>query len=192
MNKLQKIIFIFLTFLHVPGFAEVKSAIFAGGCFWCMEPPFDSIKGVISTTAGYIGGTKASPTYEDVASGSTGHREAVKIQYESKEITYAQLLEVFWKNIDPYDKRGQFCDKGEQYTSAVFTNDPAEKAEFEKSKPKGRRVVVTELLPETTFYRAEENHQDYYKKNPIRYKFYRYNCGREQRLRELWGKRSRL
>lgn len=192
MSKLIIFILIFCSCFSAKVFAQVKTAIFAGGCFWCMEPPFDSVNGVISTIAGYTGGTKSNPTYEEVLTGTTGHREAVKVTYDSKVVTYTQLLEVFWKNIDPYDKRGQFCDKGEQYTSAVFTNDPQEKAAFEKSRPKGRRIVVTELLPESVFYPAEDNHQDYYKKNPIRYKFYRYNCGREQRLRELWGKRSRL
>lgn len=183
---MKKYLLTFSLFLLCSGLAIADTAVFAGGCFWCMEPPFDALKGVLATRSGYAGGTKVNPSYEEVSSGSTGHLEALEVTYDPKIISYAQLLKVFWQNIDPYDKDGQFCDKGEQYTSAVFTSKESERALFLKSKPKG--AVVTKLLPGTVFYPAEEYHQDYYKKNPIRYKFYRFNCGRDQRLKEIWGK----
>lgn len=169
---------------------HADTAVFAGGCFWCMEPSFDKISGVTKTTSGYAGGTKANPTYEEVSSGLSGHIEVLEVTYDPKLVTYSQLLKVFWENIDPFDKQGQFCDKGEQYKSAVFTSKPEEIKEFEKSKPAGKGEVVTALLPSKPFYPAEEYHQDYYKKNPIRYKFYRFNCGRDKRLQEIWGKTS--
>lgn len=174
--------------LLLSGVTELRAetAIFAGGCFWCMEPPFDAIKGVTATRSGYTGGMKANPTYEDVSSGASGHREVLEVTYDPKLVSYAELLKVFWKNIDPFDKDGQFCDKGEQYTSAVYFNKDSEKIEFEKSKPKGD--VKTVAIKAKTFYPAEEYHQDYYKKNPVRYKFYRFNCGRDKRLNEIWGK----
>lgn len=180
--------FFFLIFATFPS-ARADIAVFAGGCFWCMEPPFDSIKGVTQTRSGYAGGSKPNPTYEEVSSGSSGHREVMEVTYDPKIVTYAQLLKVFWLNVDPFDKYGQFCDKGEQYTSAVFTSKVEEKLEFEKSKPKDKGEVQTLLLEAKPFYPAEEYHQDYYKKNPIRYKLYRFNCGRDKRLKEIWGKR---
>jgi peptide-methionine (S)-S-oxide reductase len=183
--KKQLLLFILLVSFHS---ASADTALFAGGCFWCMEVPFDSLMGVISAKSGYTGGLKVNPTYEEVSSGTTGHREAVEVTYNPKIVTYAQLLKVFWENIDPIDKDGQFCDKGEQYTSAVFTNNEAEKKAFELSKPKGLGIIATKLLPAGAFYPAEEYHQDYSKKNPIRYKFYRYKCGRDKRLKEIWGK----
>lgn len=169
-------------------------AIFAGGCFWCMEPPFDKLDGVLSTTSGYIGGTKADPTYQEVTAGRTGHYEALQIEYDPARIGYDRLLEVFWRNIDPIDPTGQFCDKGPQYRSAIFAVDEeqrrlaeASKAQLDRSgKLPGR--VVTEILPATRFYAAEDYHQDYYRKNPGRYTFYRWNCGRDGRLQQLWGK----
>jgi peptide-methionine (S)-S-oxide reductase len=132
---------------------------------------------------GYSGGTKENPTYEETSKGGTGHREVIEVNYDSKKISYADLLKIFWVNIDPYDQAGQFCDRGEQYTSAVFYNSEQEKSDFEKTKPKGK--VETLLLPVKKFYPAEEYHQSYYIKNPIRYKFYRYNCGRDKRLKEI-------
>lgn len=170
-------------------------AVFAGGCFWCMQPPFDKLKdrGVISTRLGYTGGTKDNPTYEETSSGTTGHREAIEVTFNPNKISFKELLNVFWKNVDPHDSKGQFCDKGEQYTSAVFYTSEAQKQDFEASlkdlEKHGiqRQKVATALLPFKKFYEAEEYHQSYYKKNPIRYKLYRYNCGRDKRLKEVWG-----
>jgi peptide-methionine (S)-S-oxide reductase len=166
-------------------------ATFAGGCFWCMEPPYDELEGVISTTSGYIGGTKKSPTYEEVVTGSTGHAEAVQVTYDPKKISYERLLEVFWRNIDPLTANAQFCDSGNQYRAAIFYHDETQKQHAEASKKRVqsrfKQPIVTEIVRAAEFYPAEDYHQDYYKKNPIRYKVYRYGCGRDQRLQELWG-----
>jgi peptide-methionine (S)-S-oxide reductase len=170
---------------------KTAAATFAGGCFWCMEPPYDEIDGVISTISGYIGGTKKNPTYEQVTTGTTGHAEAVQITYDSSKVTYEKLLVVFWRNIDPLTANAQFCDHGSQYRSAIFYHDETQKRLAEKSKQtvqqRFKQPVVTEIVPATQFYAAEDYHQDYYKKNSIRYKIYRYGCGRDQRLEELWG-----
>jgi peptide-methionine (S)-S-oxide reductase len=156
-----------------------------------MEPPYDELEGVISTISGYIGGTKKKPTYEEVSAGTTGHAEAVQVTYDPKKITYQKLLDVFWRNIDPLTANAQFCDSGSQYRSAIFYHDESQKALAEKSKnslqARFKRPIVTEIVPASEFYPAEDYHQDYYKKNPIRYKTYRYGCGRDQRLKELWG-----
>lgn len=168
-------------------------ATFAGGCFWCMEPPFDKLDGVISTTSGYTGGDKPNPTYQEVSAGGTGHAEAVEIVYEPGKVSYERLLEVFWHNIDPLDAAGQFCDKGTQYRSAIFVHDEAQRRAAEASKKaieqseqlSGR--IVTEIVPAATFYPAEDYHQDYYLKNPVRYRYYRYACGRDARLKAVWG-----
>jgi peptide-methionine (S)-S-oxide reductase len=168
-------------------------AIFAGGCFWCMEPPFDAVPGVVSTTSGYTGGSVADPSYEQVSSGTTGHREAVRVEFDPKRVTYAKLLDVFWHNIDPTDAGGQFCDRGTQYTSAIFYGDDEQRAEAEASKRQleasGRLAgpVATAILPAGPFYAAEEYHQDYYEKNPLRYRFYRSGCGRDRVLERIWG-----
>ncbi len=169
-------------------------ATFAGGCFWCMEPPFDALEGVTSTTSGYTGGSKKNPTYEEVSAGGTGHAEAVRVVFDPAKISYRQLLEVFWRNIDPTTKDRQFCDVGSQYRTAIFYHDEGQrrqaeesKREIERTKP-FREPVVTEIVPAGEFTPAEEYHQDYYRKNPIRYKFYRAGCGRDRRLEELWGK----
>jgi len=175
------------------GGGERAVATLAGGCFWCMEPPFDALEGVISTTSGYTGGHTKDPTYEEVSAGATGHAEAVQVVFDPKKVTYAKLLEVFWQNIDPLDQAGQFCDKGRQYRSAIFTHDDEQRRLAEQSKnalEDSRRFswpIVTEIAPASPFYHAEEYHQDYYRKNPVRYKFYRWGCGRDQRLREVWG-----
>jgi len=176
--------------------AMQATAIFAGGCFWCMEPPFDKLDGVISTTSGYTGGDKKNPTYKEVSSGGTGHAEAVQIVYDPQRISYAELLDVYWHNIDPTMANGQFCDWGDQYRSEIFYHTPEQqhlaeqsKAALEELKP-FKEPVVTAISKATTFYPAEDYHQDYYLKNPLRYKFYRYGCGRDQRLEELWGKES--
>ena len=177
----------------VPAVAQERAkATFAGGCFWCMEPPFDKLDGVLSTTSGYTGGQKVKPTYEEVSAGTTGHTEAVEIVYDPRKITYAQLLEVFWRNIDPTTPDRQFCDVGSQYRAAIFFHDETQGRLAEQSKQAAaerlRRPVVTQVVPAAPFYVAEEYHQDYYKKNPIRYRFYRTQCGRDQRLETIWGK----
>ena len=168
-------------------------ATFAGGCFWCVESDFDKVPGVLSTTSGYIGGTVANPTYQQVSAKSTGHAEAVEILYDPTKVTYEQLLAKFWHSIDPTTKDRQFCDSGSPYRSAIFTHGDEQMAaakkslaELEKSKP-FKEPVVTQIVPATAFYAAEEYHQDYYKKNPIRYTYYRTSCGRDARLAELWG-----
>ena len=172
---------------------ETKSAIFAGGCFWCMEHPYDEVEGVISTTSGYTGGYKDNPTYRQVSNGGTGHTEAVKIVYDPKKVSYEQLLKIFWRNIDPLVTNRQFCDHGTQYRSGIFYIDEEQKRLAQKSKTalnKSKALdgkVLTEITAATRFYPAEDYHQDYYIKNPIRYKVYRYNCGRDKRLKELWG-----
>lgn len=171
---------------------QLAKATFAGGCFWCMEPPYDKLDGVISTTSGYIGGTKKNPTYEEVSAGGTGHAEAVQVVYDPSKVTYAKLLEVFWHNIDPVAVDQQFCDHGDQYRSAIFFHDAEQKRLAEQTRAQvGKKFleknVATQIAPATTFYPAEEYHQDYYKKNPIRYKYYRTSCGRDARLRQIWG-----
>lgn len=177
-----------------PDFSEkLEKATFAGGCFWCMEPPFDKIDGVISTTSGYTGGNEKMPTYEQVSSGKTGHYEAIEIVYDPEKVTYETLLEVFWKNIDPTQANGQFVDIGKQYLSAVFYHDENQKKLAEASKEKldksGKfsKPIVTEILPAGEFYPAEDYHQDYYLKNPIRYKYYRFGSGRDQFLNKTWN-----
>jgi peptide-methionine (S)-S-oxide reductase len=177
-----------------PGAARYETATFAGGCFWCMEPPFDVIPGVISTTSGYTGGHKQNPTYEEVSAGGTGHAEAVEVVFDPAKVTYAQLLEVFWKNVDPVTPNQQFCDVGSQYRSAIFYHDNEQKRLAETSKKtletsgRFKQPIVTEIVAASAFFRAEDYHQDYYKKNPVRFRFYKYGCGRERRLEELWGK----
>lgn len=171
-----------------------EKATFAGGCFWCMEPPFDRLDGVISTTSGYIGGHTPKPTYEQVSAGRTGHTEAVQVVYDPAKVSYERLLEVFWMNIDPTVRDQQFCDVGSQYRSGIFYHGEAQKRLAEASKAalmKSRPFkgdIVTEVTAASEFYPAEEYHQDYYLKNPVRYKFYRTNCGRDARLKQLWGK----
>ncbi len=169
-------------------------ATFAGGCFWCMEEPFDSLPGVISVTVGYTGGTVRNPTYEQVSAGGTGHAEAVQIVFDPSGTGYDKLLEIFWHNTDPTVRDRQFCDKGSQYRPAIFYHGEEQrrlaersKKELERTKP-FREPVVTEITPAGEFYPAEEYHQHYYRKNPVRYKFYRAGCGRDRRLKELWGK----
>ena len=171
----------------------LEVATFAGGCFWCMEPPFDKLDGVVSTTPGYMGGHQKNPTYEQVSAGITGHAESVQVLYHPEKISYAQLLEVFWRNIGPTVENRQFCDIGSQYRTAIFYHNEEQKrlaeeskTALEKRKP-FKEPIVTMIVPASTFYEAEDYHQDFYEKNPIRYKFYRFSCGRDQRLKELWG-----
>lgn len=171
-------------------------AIFAGGCFWCVESDFDKVPGVISTTSGYTGGTVRNPSYQAVSSGGTGHAEAVKIVFDPQIVTYEKLLYVYWRTVDPLTKEGQFCDFGTQYRTAIFyLNDEqkrlaeASKAAIEKSG-RFKRPIVTEIVAAGPFYPAEQYHQNYYKENPVRYNLYRFNCGRDARLEELWGKEA--
>ena len=203
--------YIFLAVVGMTGYALVQAqstppakakpvnaavAIFAGGCFWCMEGPFDVLDGVVSTTSGYIAGTKKDPTYEEVSSGRTGHTEAVQVVYDPAKVTYEKLLDVFWHNIDPTVKNRQFCDSGSQYRSGIFyVNETqkkaadASKAVLDKSKP-FKEPIVTEITAATVFYPAEDYHQDYYLKNPVRYRYYRQGCGRDARLKEIWGSKA--
>lgn len=185
------LISVLLYSVQLTSLAATDVAIFAGGCFWCMEVPFDKLDGVISTTSGYTGGNTENPTYKETSSGKTGHYEALQVVYDSDKVSYQKLLDVFWKNVDPFDGRGQFCDKGPQYRAAIFTNYKEEKELATKSKNalqkklKGKATIMTEILPAKKFYAAEDYHQDYYKKNPIRYKFYRHSCGRDKRLEQV-------
>ena len=171
---------------------ELAKATFAGGCFWCMEPPFDKLDGVVSTTSGYTGGQIENPTYEVVSAGKTDHTEAVEIVYDPRKVTYAQLLEVFWRNHDPLTADAQFCDIGRQYRPAIFVHDETQRRLAEETRravaQRLQRPVVTEIAAAGRFWPAEEYHQDYYKKNPIRYRFYRTYCGRDRRLEEIWGR----
>jgi peptide-methionine (S)-S-oxide reductase len=172
---------------------STATATFAGGCFWCMEHPFDHLPGVIAVTSGYTGGHTEHPSYEEVSAGGTGHAESVEIVYDPSKVTYEQLLAVFWHNIDPLTRDAQFCDHGSQYRSAIFYHDSTQRRLGEESKRqleaagRFRQPIVTEIVAATAFYPAEEYHQHYYRKNPIRYNFYRWDCGRDGRLRELWG-----
>jgi peptide-methionine (S)-S-oxide reductase len=174
--------------------AATQKATFAGGCFWCMEPPYDKLPGVISTISGYMGGKTKNPTYEQVTTGTTGHAEVVQVEYDPTKVSYEKLLDVFWHNVDPTQRDGQFCDHGSQYRTGIFYHTEeqkrlaeASKAALQKNKPfKGE--IVTEIAAAPQFYRAEEYHQDFYKKNPTRYKIYRTGCGRDARLQALWGK----
>jgi len=173
---------------------KMEKATFAGGCFWCMEPPFEKLKGVDAVIAGYTGGRTENPKYNEVSSGSTGHAEAVEVHYDHSQITYAELLDVFWRNIDPTTKDRQFVDIGSQYRTAIFYHNDEQKRLAEDSKKKlyasGRfgKPIVTEIVPAGKFYAAEEYHQDYYKKSSMRYKFYRFSSGRDQYLERIWGK----
>jgi peptide-methionine (S)-S-oxide reductase len=174
-----------------PLVAGQAEAIIAGGCFWCMEGPFDKVPGVLQTLSGYTGGPEEGATYKQVSSGQTGHYEALRVVYDPAQVSFAQLLEIFWRNIDPTQSDGQFCDRGKQYRSAVFATDPAEIASAEASRAaavaKLGQPIVTQILPKADFWLAEEVHQDFYTKNPGHYLRYRMGCGRDRRLMELWG-----
>ncbi|MBI5846815.1 MAG: peptide-methionine (R)-S-oxide reductase MsrB [Nitrospirae bacterium] len=176
----------------------LEKATLAGGCFWCMEPPFEKLSGVKDVVSGYTGGHKKSPTYEEVSSGKTGHLESIEVTYDPSVVAYEKILEVFWRNIDPTDPAGQFVDRGGQYRSAIFYHTDEQRKIAEASKQKLARSgifskpIVTEILPATTFYRAEEYHQDYYKKSAIKYKFYRYNSGRDQFLEKTWKGKAEI
>jgi peptide-methionine (S)-S-oxide reductase len=176
-----------------PGSEGTSVAIFAGGCFWCVEEAFDPVDGVLSTTSGYIGGHVADPSYEQVVRGNTGHAEAVRVEYDPAVVTYETLLETFWTNVDPLDDGGQFCDRGDHYRSAIFYRDERQRELAESSKRQledsGRLPgrIVTQIVQATEFYMAEDYHQNYYQRNPVRYRLYKFTCGRPARLAELWG-----
>ena len=173
---------------------ELATATFAGGCFWCMEPPFDKLDGVVATISGYTGGHTANPTYEEVSAGSTGHLEAIQVLFDPAKVGYEQLLEVFWRSINPTDPDGQFVDRGPQYRSAIFYHDADQQRLAEASRQRldtsgrFRQPIATPIIPAGPFYPAEEYHQDYYQKNPLRYRFYRHGSGRDQFLESVWGK----
>ncbi len=172
---------------------QTATAIFAGGCFWCMEGPYDALSGVMSTIAGYSGGQVANPTYKEVSNGKTGHSEVLQVTYDPAKVSYEKLLEVFWQNIDPFDDQGQFCDKGEQYKAVIFYRDEKEKQLAEASKKAvaakfPEQNVVTSIKPAAKFFPAEDYHQDYYLNNPNKYEFYRFSCGRDRRLEEVWDR----
>ena len=179
------------TFSTGYGNMKIEKAIFAGGCFWCMTPPFEKIDGIIKVNSGYTGGTAGNPTYEDYT--QKNHIEAIEVSYDTSKVSYQKLLDVFWHQIDPTDGKGQFCDRGSQYRSAIFYSNTRQKDLAIKSKQnienshRFEKQIVTEITAATTFYKAEDYHQDYYKKNPLRYKYYRYNCGRDQFLNKIWG-----
>jgi peptide-methionine (S)-S-oxide reductase len=178
---------------YPPTRAELATALFAGGCFWSMEHPFDQLRGVVAVSVGYTGGHTKNPTYEEVSAGRTGHLEAVQVSYDPATVSYEKLVDAFWHSIDPVTPDGQFCDLGSQYRTAIFYHDSAQRRVAEESKrqletsARFGRPIVTVIQPASEFYRAEEYHQHYYRKNPVRYNLYRVGCGRDHRLAELWG-----
>ncbi len=171
-------------------YSQIKTAVFAGGCFWCMEEAFEAVEGVNKVVSGYTGGKTKNPNYKEVTTQNTGHYEAVLISYDPKKISYANLLDIFWKNVDPYDDEGQFCDKGSSYLSAIFYSNDEEKLLIDNSIKRltniNTKLIVTKILKLDVFYLAEGYHQNYYKKNPIKYKYYKTSCGRVKRLQEVW------
>ncbi|MDH5428270.1 MAG: peptide-methionine (S)-S-oxide reductase MsrA [Nitrospirota bacterium] len=173
---------------------ETAKATFAGGCFWCMEEAFEPVEGVVSVVSGYTGGQVENPTYEQVSAGGTGHTESIEVTFDPQKVSYEHLLEVFWRNVDPTTPNAQFCDHGNQYRTAIFYHDKVQQQLIEVSKNKIEisknfpESIVTEVAPASAFYPAEEYHQDFYSKNPVRYKYYKWNCGRAKRLEQLWGK----
>ena len=173
---------------------ELKTATFAGGCFWCVESDFDKVPGVVTTISGYTGGIVPNPTYERVTAGNTGHHEAVQITYDSSQVSYAELLTMFWHSVDPTDAGGQFCDRGESYQTAIFVGDGGQRRLAEMSKQAAEEslgtTIVTPVEAAGPFFPAEAYHQDFYKKSPLRYRYYRFSCGRVRRVKELWGERA--
>lgn len=188
MKKL--LLFILITLIPVIGVSKTETAIFAGGCFWCLEADFDKLNGVVSTQSGYDGGTQKNPTYESVSSGTTNYAESVRVIYDSDKVTYQELLNYFWHHIDPTQNNGQFCDHGKQYRSEIFYLNDDQKTTALNSLAKIKKRfnhVYTTVEPSTHFYPAETYHQDYYKKNPIRYKYYRWCCGRDEQVKNTWN-----
>jgi peptide-methionine (S)-S-oxide reductase len=185
---------VFVTFTNATLAQELKTFTVAGGCFWCVESDFDTVPGVVETISGYTGGTLDNPTYRQVTAGGTGHREAVRITYDPSEISYENLLSAFWSSVDPTDPGGQFCDRGESYQTAIFVADDVERQMAEDSKKAAAEAlgkeIVTPIEEAGPFFPAEDYHQDYYQKNPVRYRYYRWSCGRNQRVQEVWGDRA--
>ena len=177
-----------------PALAGEAVATFAGGCFWCMEPPYDKVEGVKSTVSGYMGGHVRNPTYEQVSREKTGHAEVVQVTYDPDVVSYETLLDIYWHNIDPLDPGGQFCDRGDSYRTEIFFHTPeqaaAARASRERVQARFEEPVATAISEAGEFYPAEDYHQDYYEKNPVRYKYYRWRCGRDERLQQLWGEES--
>lgn len=189
------ILFAALALAAAPAVArDLQTAIFAGGCFWCVESDFDKVEGVIETTSGYTGGTVETPTYEQVSSEDTGHYEGVRVIFDADVVDYATLLDIFWRSVDPTDAGGQFCDRGDSYRTAIFATDQAQAEAAKVSRTAAQQAlgqeIVTPIVAAETFWPAEDYHQDYYDKNPLRYAFYRRTCGRDARVRELWGDRA--
>jgi peptide-methionine (S)-S-oxide reductase len=201
MHNISKVLYLTLL-CHYALYAVAESdaikketAIFAGGCFWCIEADFEKLAGVLSVDSGYAGGNTINPTYDQVSAGTTGHIEVVEVTYDAHKVSYSTLLEYFWRQIDPTVKDRQFCDQGSQYRSAIFYKNDEQKVIIEKSKAAILQAgilkdIYTDILPDSTFYKAEEYHQDYYKKNPVRYKYYRSRCGRDDRLKQVWGNQN--
>ncbi len=183
-----------LLLAHAASAQQLQKAVFAGGCFWCVESDFDKIPGVVSTVSGYTGGKTADPTYRQVTAGGTGHYEAVEITYDPAKVGYEALLTAFWHSVDPTDDGGQFCDRGQSYETAVFVANEKERRLAEASKAAAQkqldRPIVTPILPAGPFFAAENYHQDYYTKNPVRYRYYRFSCGRNRRVRDVWGEHA--
>ncbi len=179
---------------HTASAQQLQKAIFAGGCFWCVESDFDTVPGVVATVSGYTGGKTENPTYRQVTAGGTGHYEAVEITYDPATVSYEALLDAFWRSVDPTDGGGQFCDRGQSYETAVFVANEKERGLAEASRNAAQKMldkpIVTPILTAAPFYPAEDYHQDYYKKNPLRYRYYRWGCGRNNRVREVWGKHA--
>ncbi|MEM1243227.1 MAG: peptide-methionine (S)-S-oxide reductase MsrA [Pseudomonadota bacterium] len=197
LNLIKRILIFFIFTTSIAMAANTEKAIFAGGCFWCMQPPYDKLKGVVSTTVGYIGGKTPNPTYKKVSAGNTGYVEAIQVTYDPKKVNYQTLLNLYWHNVDPTRNDGQFCDKGKQYRPEIFYLNPQQKQLAEASKAKIKKSgmikqpILVAITPAGKFYPAEQYHQNYYKKNPLRYRFYRYTCGRDKRLKQLWGSKAK-
>lgn len=193
MNILRAILCLLCVTPLLARAGEPASAVFAGGCFWCMESELEGVPGVIDVVSGYTGGHVPNPSYEQVSSGRTGHVEAVRVRYDAQKISYEKLIDIFWSNVDPLDAEGQFCDKGSQYASAVFVANAAERAIAEKTRTAAAKklheagLIATQIRDATPFYAAEAEHQDYYRKNPLRYRLYKQGCGRDARLEQVWG-----
>lgn len=190
---MKQIIFLLLMGVSLMVSAATKVAIFAGGCFWCVQSDFDKLPGVVKTVVGYDGGTQPDPTYEKVSSGATNYVESLKLWYNPDKVSYQQLLNYFWTHVDPTVKDRQFCDYGRQYRTVIFYLNDEQKRLAEASKVQVEKLlgrVYTDIIPSTHFYDAENYHQDYYKKNPVRYKYYRWNCGRDKRVKQLWQGKS--
>ena len=192
------IFLISLIYCSIATNASADKAIFAGGCFWCTESDFEKLDGVISAISGYTGGHLKNPTYKQVSYSNTGHYEAVEVDYDPEKISYQQLIDHYWLSIDPFDAHGQFCDKGSSYLSAIFPVNDAQLNQAEASKKAlqkqfgNKKIIATPIIPAETFYPAEDYHQNYFKKNPLRYKYYRWNCGRDHRLQQIWGDKISL